>query len=191
MIRLGNREPVWLDLAEGVRLKVRPITTPAYAMIQAQVEKVFDDWAANRAGAFRANIESGGEAAGAEGLDPADEPVRRGLMRALMIKGLALYAVIEWEGVVSPGVAGAPPAFDERGHPVAPVTDDTVAAFIDENPLLAALFYHRYLAPLEERTAEGNASGPAPHGISAAGRDIAGPATATAATPAPTANPSP
>ena len=162
MIKLGAREPVWLDLAEGVRLKVRPITTPAYAMIQAQAEKVFDDWAANRAEA--------------EGLDPADEPVRRGLMRALMIKGLALYAVIAWEGID------------------APVTDDTVAAFIDGHPLLAALFYHRYLSPLEERAAEGNASGPVPHGISAGAQDIAGDAgktAAPAATPAPTASPSP
>jgi hypothetical protein len=107
MIKLGNREPVWLDLANGVRLKVRPITTPAYAMIQAQAEKVFNEWAANRAGAFRANIASGGEAAGAEGLDPADEPVRRGLMRALMIKGLALYAVIAWEGIDAPVTEGA------------------------------------------------------------------------------------
>ncbi|OHC75188.1 MAG: hypothetical protein A3G18_09770 [Rhodospirillales bacterium RIFCSPLOWO2_12_FULL_58_28] len=141
MIKLGNREPAWLSLADGVRLKVRPITTPAYAMIQAQAEKVFDDWAEHRA-------ES-------ENLDPANESVRRGLMRALMIKGLALYAVIEWQGIN------------------APVSDETVAAFIDEHPLLAALFYHRYLAPLEDRAAEGNASGPAPHGISAAGRDIA------------------
>ena len=159
MIKLGNREPVWLDLTEGVRLKVRPITTPSYAMIQAQAEKVFDDWAANRAEA--------------EGLDASDPSVRRGLMRALMIKGLALYAVIEWEGIEDP------------------LTDDTVAAFIDENPLLAALFYHRYLAPLEERAAEGNASGPAPHGISAGAQNIAKPVTVTAAAPAPTGNTSP
>ncbi|MFA6021451.1 MAG: hypothetical protein WC722_14405, partial [Rhodospirillales bacterium] len=87
MIKLGNREPVWLDLAEGARLKVRPITTPSYAMIQAQAEKVFDDWAEHRAEA--------------EGLDPADQSVRRGLMRSLMIKGLALYAIIEWKGIDS------------------------------------------------------------------------------------------
>ncbi len=162
MIRLGIREPFWLDLADGVRLHVRPITTPAYAMIQAQAEKVFDDWASTRAGD--------------EGLDPTDESVRRGLMRALMIKGLALYAVIEWQGIEDA------------------VTDEAVAAFIDGHPLLAALFYHRYLAPLEDRTAEGNASGPAPHGISAGARDIAeaaGKMAAPAATPAPIGNTSP
>ena len=157
MIRLGTREPVWLDLADGVRLNVRPLTTPAYAMIQAQAEKVYDDWAEHRAEA--------------EGLDPNDEPVRRGLMRALMIKGLALYAIVAWEGID------------------AEVSDEAVAAFIDGHPLLAALFYHRYLAPLEERAAEGNASGPAPHGTSAAGPNTASPATTTdgtAAEPAPT-----
>ena len=159
MIKLGNREPVWLDLAEGVRLKVRPITTPAYAMIQAQAEKVFDDWAEHRAEA--------------EGLDPADPSVRRGLMRSLMIKGLALYAIVEWTGID------------------ADVSDETIAGFIDENPLLAALFYHRYLAPLEERAAEGNASGPAPHGTSAAGRDIAKPAMETVEPPAPIVKTSP
>jgi hypothetical protein len=162
MIRLGNREPVWLDLADGVRLKVRPITTPAYAMIQAQAEKVYDDWAQHKAEA--------------EGLDPEDPSVRRGLMRALMIKGLALYAVVEWQGI--------------EGL----VTDESVAAFIDENPLLAALFYHRYLAPLEDRAAEGNASGPAPHGTSAAGpvtAAAAGKAASPAAAPAPTGATSP
>lgn len=162
MIRLGAREPVWLDLADGVRLKVRPITTPAYAMIQAQAEKVYEDWAAHRAEA--------------EGFDSGDESVRRGLMRALMIKGLALYAILEWEGVD------------------APVSDEAVAAFIDGHPLLAALFYHRYLSPLEERAAEGNASGPALHGTSAAGPDTAKPATtadAIAATPVPIASTNP
>jgi hypothetical protein len=150
MIRLGNREPVWLDLAEGVRVKVRPLTTPAYAMIQAQAEKVYEDWAEHRAGA--------------EGLDPTDGSVRRGLMRALMIKGLALYAIADWQGVEGP------------------VTEEAVAAFVDQQPLLAALFYHRYLAPLEEKAAEGNASGPAPHGISAGAQDTARPAE-TAAVP--------
>jgi hypothetical protein len=162
MIRLSNREPVWLDLADGVRLKVRPITTPAYAMIQAQAEKVYEDWADHRAEA--------------EGLDAADESVRRGLMRALMIKGLALYAILEWEGIE------------------AAVADETVAAFIDGHPLLAALFYHRILAPLEARAAEGNASGPAPHGTSAAGPDTAKPAAtadAIAAPPAPIASTNP
>ncbi|MDK9720388.1 MAG: hypothetical protein OEL53_04300 [Rhodospirillales bacterium] len=159
MIKLGNREPVWLDLTEGVRLKVRPITTPSYAMIQAQAEKVFDDWAASRAEA--------------EGLDASDPSVRRGLMLSLMIKGLALYAIVEWEGIDA-GVA-----------------DETIAGFIDENPLLAALFYHRYLSPPEERATEGNASGPAPHGISAGAQDIAKPAMETVATPAPTAKISP
>lgn len=161
MIRLGNREPMWLDLADGVRVKVRPITTPAYAMIQAKADKVYEDWAEHRATT--------------EGLDPDDPSVRRGLMRALMIKGLALYAVIEWEGVE------------------AEVSDASIAAFIDENPLPAALFYHRYLAPLEDRAAEGNASGPAPHGTSAAGPDTAEgavKAASPAATPAPTASPS-
>ena len=144
MIRLGMREPVWLELAEGVKVKVRPITTPAYAMIQARAEQVYEDWAEHKAGT--------------EGLDPQDPSVRRGLMRALMIKGLALYAVTEWEGIK------------------AAVSDAAIAAFVDEHPLLAALFYYRYLTPLEERAAEGNASGPAPHGTSAAGPDTVGPA---------------
>ncbi|MEO5338827.1 MAG: hypothetical protein H7841_18385, partial [Magnetospirillum sp. WYHS-4] len=158
-IKLGQREPQWLDLAEGVRVKVRPLTTPAYAMIQAQAEKVYDDWAEHQAGA--------------EGLDPADGSVRRGLMRALMIKGLALYAIADWEGVEGP------------------VSEEAVAAFVDQQPLLAALFYHRYLAPLEEKAAEGNASGPAPHGTSVGAQDTASPAEAAAAPPVLTEPPSP
>jgi hypothetical protein len=162
MIRLGSREPYWLDLAEGVRVQVRPLTTPAYAMIQAQAERVYEDWAEHRAKA--------------EGLDPAEVSVRQGLLRALMIKGLALYGITAWEGVDA-----------EADEP-------NIAAFIDGHPLLAALFYHRYLAPLEERSAEGNASGPAPHGTSAAGPSTARPAGTTdvsAGASAPTAPTSP
>lgn len=152
MIRLGNREPYWLDLAEGVRVMVRPLGTPAYAMIQAQTERVYEDWADHRAEA--------------EGLDPADPSVRQGLMRALMIKGLALYSITAWEGIDAEA--------DEKN----------IAAFIDGHPLLAALFYHRYLAPLEEKSAEGNASGPAPHGTSAARPNTAKPAATRGATAA-------
>ncbi|MEO5338069.1 MAG: hypothetical protein H7841_14425 [Magnetospirillum sp. WYHS-4] len=81
-----RREEVLAALFECLRtIKVRPLTSPAYAMIQAQAEKVYENWAEHRAGA--------------EGLDPADGSVRRGLMRALMIKGLALYAIADWQGV--------------------------------------------------------------------------------------------
>jgi hypothetical protein len=74
MIRLDlKREPYWLDLAPGVRIRVRPCTT---ALVMAA----------------RASMTT---AEPAPGLDPGDDNARGvGMLRAL-----AQAAIIDWEGI--------------------------------------------------------------------------------------------
>lgn len=71
--------PRWLDLPEGVRVRIRPVTT---AVIEAA-----------RAAADRGMA----EARQAEGEIALDREV--GLRMALLIEGLAQHAIIDWEGV--------------------------------------------------------------------------------------------
>lgn len=72
MIRLDlKREPYWLDLAHGVRLHVRPITT-AFVMA-ARVQAMKD-----------------------EAKDSGDDAASRS---AALLKNLAQLAVIDWDGV--------------------------------------------------------------------------------------------
>lgn len=72
MLRLDlKRDPFWLDLTHGVRLKVRPCTT---ALMMAA-----------RAAAAKVDIAEGENAVGAR--------------TAALLAALARYAAIEWEGV--------------------------------------------------------------------------------------------
>lgn len=57
MIRLDlKREPYWLDLAHGVRLHVRPITTAFVMAARVQAMKDAEDDAATRSAALLKNL---------------------------------------------------------------------------------------------------------------------------------------
>jgi hypothetical protein len=57
MIRLNlKREPYWLDLAHGVRLHVRPITTAFVMAARVQAMKDAEDDAATRSAALLKNL---------------------------------------------------------------------------------------------------------------------------------------
>jgi hypothetical protein len=156
MIRLDlSDDPRWLDLGRGVRVQVRPLTSPVYNLIQA------------RALELMGQLEDDGELA----LDLASRTIREALYRSLITKGLALYAILAWDGLG-----------DADG--LAAVTPASVEAFVDGQPVLAQVFHHAYLEPFALLDAEKNVCTPAPAGIGAAGEPIAGDAT-TADCPAP------
>ena len=105
MIRLDlKREPCWLDLPYGVRLRVRPATT-AFVMV-ARVQTLRD----------------------------AQETDDAATRSALLLKNLAVLAIMEWEGVG-----------DTEGNP-SEITPDTVKAFMDLWPMANA-FEQQYLTP--------------------------------------------
>ena len=101
----------------------------------------------------------------------AKDSWRLGQAKAALARALGQLTILEWSGVLVPD--GAP----------APVTEDTVALLM-AIPDIATAFLRQIYAPLDRLAAEGNVSGAAPTGISAAAPGIAvgaGAADATAA----------
>lgn len=147
MLRLNlKKEPYWLDLPAGVRVKVRPLNTAIMSAAQAQVIKQ-----------ILAMRDSGDR--GAPNMD--DDQIRLGLSESLLIKALALGAIVEWEGVMLPDSDG-----------LAPITPQTTGDLMDIW-FIAQEFWKQYTSSLSLLEAEGNASGLAAHGTLAAGQATA------------------
>ena len=151
MIRLNlPKDPYWLDLGHGVRVKVRAPSTAIAGAARAQ--------AARRIEQLRKDIaERRATGVPLEGLpDLEDEDVRAGYAQLLVAQCYARRAIIEWEGVLA--ADGAGPAL---------VSDETVDDLMRIDAIAQA-FVGKYLEPMEQVAAEGNASRPAPSGTSAA-----------------------
>jgi len=81
MLRLDlKREPFWLDLGYGVRLKVRPCTTALMMAARAAAAKV----------------------------EPGDAENAVGVRTAALLSALARFAALEWDGVGDAGDKAAP-----------------------------------------------------------------------------------
>lgn len=132
--------PRWVDLPRGVRVLIKPGTTPL--------------------------MEAARMAAGKR-LREMDEAVRQdkslamGLGFQILLEELGRYAITEWEGVVAPDGTALP------------VTPEAIAALMKHDEVGSA-FFKAVAAGPDAVAAEGNASGPAPHGISATGPNTAG-----------------
>jgi hypothetical protein len=129
MLTLSNpTEPTWIDLPQEVRLRIRPITTVVVAAAQSA--------SLREAEALRDTGDPGG-------LDLADPDVAKGLGFALMVKALARYAVLEWEGVGN-----------ASGEPL-PCSPENVARLMDLDEMATA-FWRAAFAPVAAMSAEGN-----------------------------------
>jgi len=149
------KEPYWIELAHGVRVRVRPLTTAMYEAARAKALRRVRELVDER----RLIEEAGGRV---EGLpDLADPDQAAGFSQFMFAQGLAQAAVFEWQGVLA--ADGAP----------APVTDETVAELMMVHRL-AEEFVVRYTATHERLIHEGNACGPSPSGTSATGPATAG-----------------
>jgi hypothetical protein len=122
-------EPTWIDLPQEVRLRIRPVTTAVVAAAQSA--------SLREAEALR-------DAGDPSGLDLADPDIAKGLGFALMVKALARYAVLDWEGVG-----------DGEGQPL-PCTPDNIARLMDLDEMATA-FWRAAFAPVAAVSAEGNA----------------------------------
>jgi hypothetical protein len=168
-IRLGlPRAPRWIDLGGTARVLVRPASTPLVvaaqnaAMAEAETIKVGRDGLLAAGGAI-------------DGLDLDDPHVAAGLAHDLMIRALARYLIMDWEGV-----------FDRHGVPLA--FDAALLPQLMDLEDLAAAFWAELIRPERDRTAEGNVSAPSPNGTLAGAPDTASAALPDAVPPAPTAS---
>lgn len=148
-IRLGlPKNPYWIDLPQGVRVKVRPLTTAIYetalASGRAHVRRLVD---------ARDDIEEQG--AEIEGLpDLNTEEGRAGYANFLFAQALARGAILEWTGVLNEDGTEAEPS---------PAAIDELMIWHD----CAETFVKAYTQPFISRIVEGNASGTLPSGTSA------------------------
>jgi hypothetical protein len=160
MLRLNlKKEPYWLDLPADVKLKVRPLSTAIMSAAQSSVIKQITDWRQER----KSRMEVGADVSDLP--DVNDEETRHGLSESLLIKAMARGAVIEWQGVLN-SAGDAPAVVNEQA-----VNDLMDIWFIAQD------FWKKYTASLSLLDAEGNVSGLAVNGTSAAGQDTAEHAT--------------
>lgn len=160
MLRLNlKKEPYWLDLPADVKLKVRPLSTAIMSAAQSSVIKQITDWRQER----KSRMEVGADVSDLPDVD--DEETRHGLSESLLIKAMARGAVIEWQGVLN-SAGDAPAVVNEQA-----VNDLMDIWFIAQD------FWKKYTASLSLLDAEGNVSGLAVNGTSAAGQDTAEHAT--------------
>jgi hypothetical protein len=166
MLRLGlPREPYWLDLPGGVRLRVRPLTTSVMAAAQARAQQAVVELAEQVQAALPLH-----------GLpDLEDKAERAGLAQLLLVKALARHAILAWEGVLA-----------AEGEAPAPVTPETVGDLMEGYWVVADAFLRQYTAPIDALLSEGNAFRPSPLGTSAVGAATA-PSAAPRISPAPEA----
>ena len=151
MLRLNlKKEPYWLDLPAEVKLKVRPLSTAIMSAAQSSVIKQITDWRQER----KSRLEVGADVSDLPDVD--DEETRHGLSESLLIKAMARGAVIEWQGVLNS--AGDAPA----------VVNDQAVNDLMDIWFIAQDFWKKYTASLSLLDAEGNVSGLAVNGTSAA-----------------------
>jgi hypothetical protein len=151
MIRLSRcKDSRTLDLGFGVSVTVKPLSFAVWRAASLAAERQ----------AVQVATEKGlVEAAGgmiSDIPDPSDRDGIRGLRDQFLLQGLGRHAITEWLGVAS-----------EDGSP-APVTPEAIDLLILQHPLIAARFEIEYLREIDLLLAEGNASGAAPRGTSAA-----------------------
>lgn len=172
MIRLSLPVgPYWIDLPDGVRLKVRPLDTALQTAARYRGSRVVAD------------IVNLGEGLADLGIDidvadiMGDQDRADGLSQMIYVQALAVMAITDWEGVG-----------DDDGKPVA-VTDKNVMALMRIHHVAEA-FLVAYTAAHAQLVSEGNGSAAASNGISATAADTANNAASTAR-PAPTESPAP
>ncbi len=157
MIRLKiNKEPYWLELGYGVKVKVKPCTSAVFYEAKAYMNSKL---------AELANIYKANKAAGISDNAVADieNPVKREAMAdKLLLIGLGIAGILEWNGVM-----------EAEEDVLAPLTEDKINELFSNFWAVAENFRHQYCGLQEILAAEKNVSTPEPSGTLVTGEHIA------------------
>jgi hypothetical protein len=152
MLRLNlKKEPYWIDLPSDVRVHVRPLTTAIMTAAQSTVIKQIK--------ALREEIKQQ-EESGKTPLafpDLENEQTRLGVSQSLLVKALAIAAIIEWEGVMQPD-----------SDKLAAINEKSISELMDIW-FVGQDFWEKYTTSFTMAEQEGNGSRLAVNGTSAAG----------------------
>lgn len=138
MLKLNiQTEPYWIDLGLGVRVKVRPCTSPIFYTARAFMNKRLQDIGEE----YRKRKEIG---ASVDDLPDVENPeIREALAEEYLARGLARSAIIDWEGIL-----------ESSGDDKAPVTPEKIDELMTGFWSIAASFSQQYTGVRELIEAE-------------------------------------
>lgn len=154
MLRLKiNKEPYWLELGFGVKVRVKPCSSAVFYEAKAYMNSRL----AELAKAYQANKVAGV----ANELDIENPVKREALADKYLLIGLGLAGILEWTGVLEADV-----------DKPAPLTEEKIDELFSNFWAVAENFRHQYCGLQEILDAEKNASSPEPSGTSEMGGAI-------------------
>ena len=164
MIRLKiQKEPYWLELGYGVKVKVKPCTSAVFYEAKAYMNSKL----AELAKVYKANKDAG---ITNETASDIENPVKReALADKFLLIGLGIAGILEWDGVME--------ADEDKS---APLTENKIDELFSNFWAVAENFRSQYCGLREVLEAEKNVSTPAPNGTLAMGKATAEDAEKTA-----------
>ena len=149
-----NKEPYWLELGYGVKVKVKPCNSAVFYEAKAYMNAKLADFAKE----YKAN-----KAAGLPVVEDVENPIKReALADRYLLIGLGVAGILEWNGV-----------FEADEDRAAPLTESKIDELFSNFWAVAENFRNQYCGLQELLEAEKNVSTPEPNGTSATGEAIA------------------
>ncbi len=155
MLKLNiQTEAYWLELGLGVKVKVRPCTSPIFYAARAFMNKRLTELGEE----YRKRKEIG---ASVEDLpDVENVEIREALAEEYLARGLARAAIVDWEGIL-----------ESDGDEKAPVTPEKIDELMTGFWSIAASFSQQYTGVRELIEAEKKDLSAAPNGTSETAQD--------------------
>lgn len=149
-----NKEPYWLELGYGVKVKVKPCNSAVFYEAKAYMSAKLADLAKE----YKAN-----KAAVLSVVEDVENPIKReALADRYLLIGLGVAGILEWNGV-----------FEADEDRAAPLTESKIDELFSNFWAVAENFRNQYCGLQELLEAEKNVSTPEPNGTSATGEAIA------------------
>ena len=158
-----QKEPYWLELGYGVKVKVKPCTSAVFYEAKAYMNSKL----AELAKTYKSNKEAGIEDGTAEDIENSVK--REALADRFLLIGLGIAGILEWDGVME--------ADEDKS---APLTENKIDELFSNFWAVAENFRNQYCGLREVLEAEKNVSTPAPDGTLAMGKATAEDAEKTA-----------
>ena len=149
-----NKEPYWLELGYGVKVKVKPCNSAVFYEAKAYMNAKLADFAKE----YKAN-----KAAGLPVFEDVENPIKReALADRYLLIGLGVAGILEWNGV-----------FEADEDKTAPLTESKIDELFSNFWVVAENFRNQYCGLRELFDAEKNDYSSALNGTSATGEAIA------------------
>ncbi len=166
MLKLNiQTEPYWLELGIGVRVKVRPCTSPIFYAARAFMNKRLTEIGEE----YRKRKEIGASVDDLPQVDNAE--IREALAEEYLARGLARAAIVDWEGIL-----------EADGDATAPVTPEKIDELMSGFWSIAASFSQQYTGVRELIDAEKKDLSAEQNGTSGTAQNTATPAQKNART---------